>query len=156
LWEGWIEFIAVDDEHVLRTSRETTQPNRVDALYWASGLTRTYLEGALDRAAHHIERIKTAAARPVFREPAPHVRTGPGAGPARQAILDPFSVYGKGEAILRQELAALSRWHLANIAIGYQLTDRADAEVEVMPAADLVELIVDAERARLSHLRREA
>jgi hypothetical protein len=51
LWEGWIEFIPIAaDEAPLRSPRETTQPNRVDAVYWASGLTPTYLEGALDRA----------------------------------------------------------------------------------------------------------
>jgi len=71
LWEGWIEFIALADEHVLRTSRETTQPNRVNALYWASGLTRVYLEGALERAAHHVERLNTTPAEPIFDEPEP-------------------------------------------------------------------------------------
>jgi hypothetical protein len=51
LWEGWIEFIPIAaDEAPLQSPRETTQPNRVDAVYWASGLTPTYLEGALDRA----------------------------------------------------------------------------------------------------------
>src|SRR5262249_41761658 len=71
LWEGWLEFIALDDEHVLRTSRETTQPNRGHALYWASGLTRIYLEGALERAAHHVERLNTPPAEPIFTEPGP-------------------------------------------------------------------------------------
>jgi hypothetical protein len=51
LWEGWIEFIPIAGGARLRSPRETTQPNRVDTLYWASGLTPTYLEGALDRAA---------------------------------------------------------------------------------------------------------
>ena len=51
LWEGWIEFTPLAaDEAPLRSPRETTQPNRVGAAYWASGLTPTYLEGALDRA----------------------------------------------------------------------------------------------------------
>jgi hypothetical protein len=52
LWEGWIEFIPIapGGGARLRSPRETTQPNRVDTLYWATGLTSTYLEGALVRA----------------------------------------------------------------------------------------------------------
>ena len=44
-WEGWIEFEA-DDGKVLRTERETTQPNDSALSYWADGLTPVYLEGA--------------------------------------------------------------------------------------------------------------
>ena len=50
LWEGWIEFVRIDGGAVLRTARETTQPNRIDTEYWATGLTPVYLEGALIRA----------------------------------------------------------------------------------------------------------
>jgi hypothetical protein len=50
LWEGWIEFERDDGREVLRTERETTQPNRTDLAYWASGLTAIYLDGALTRA----------------------------------------------------------------------------------------------------------
>ena len=52
LWEGWIEFIPIAPGGgvPLRSPRETTQPNRVDTLYWATGLTSTYLEGAFLRA----------------------------------------------------------------------------------------------------------
>jgi hypothetical protein len=49
-WEGWLEFIPLGGSDVLRTSRETTQPNRNDTAYWASGLEPVYLEGALRRA----------------------------------------------------------------------------------------------------------
>jgi hypothetical protein len=56
-WHGWIEFIPVGSgvagrARPIRTPRETTQPNRVDTEYWASGLTPVYLEGALERALH--------------------------------------------------------------------------------------------------------
>jgi hypothetical protein len=50
LWEGWIEFVPIGGGPPLRSPRETTQPNRVDTVYWATGLTRVYLEGALIRA----------------------------------------------------------------------------------------------------------
>lgn len=49
-WEGWIEFEPVGGTEVLRSGRETMQPNRDDAAYWATGLTPVYLEGALTRA----------------------------------------------------------------------------------------------------------
>jgi hypothetical protein len=48
-WEAWLEFLDVRSGAVLRTQRETTQPNLTDATYWATGLTRVYLEGALKR-----------------------------------------------------------------------------------------------------------
>lgn len=50
LWEGWIEFHPRDGSPVLRTPRETEQSDREDLVYWATGLTRAYLEGALQRA----------------------------------------------------------------------------------------------------------
>ena len=51
LWEGWLEFYPLDgDSPVLRTDRETTQPNRQALEYWATGLEPVYFEGAFARA----------------------------------------------------------------------------------------------------------
>ena len=50
LWQGWVEFLPTDGGTALATGRETTQPNRTDTEYWATGLTEVYLEGALQRA----------------------------------------------------------------------------------------------------------
>lgn len=50
MWEGWVEFEPVRGGPSLLTGRETIQPNHVDAVYWATGLTHVYLEGALVRA----------------------------------------------------------------------------------------------------------
>jgi len=92
LWDGWIEFVPLDGGTVLRSPRETTQPNGRDAAYWASGLTAIYLEGALDRALNPPLRRTTAPAEPLFDGPAPtsalknppllpsHVIVKPGAG----------------------------------------------------------------------------
>ena len=50
-WEGWIEFHPEGGiQPVLRTGRETSQPNREAVAYWASGLERVYFEGAFTRA----------------------------------------------------------------------------------------------------------
>lgn len=51
-WQGWVEFTPLDGGPAIATGRETTQPNRADAVYWATGLTPVYLEGALERARH--------------------------------------------------------------------------------------------------------
>jgi hypothetical protein len=50
-WEGWLEFRP--DKNgipILRTDRETTQPDRDALAYWASGLEPLYFEGAFARA----------------------------------------------------------------------------------------------------------
>lgn len=148
LWQGWIEFVPLDgDGTVLRSPRETTQPNRVDAEYWATGLTPVYLEGALRRALNPLQ-VKPPAPRPepVFDEPAPDFVEAPAPRP-RESILNPFSVYQKGgDSLLRKQLAALSAWHLANIADAYDLLPEDDVDRLSHPA--LVELIVSAVKRR--------
>jgi len=50
-WIGWIEFHALGlASPVISTDRETTQSTRAALEYWATGLGRVYLEGALGRA----------------------------------------------------------------------------------------------------------
>jgi hypothetical protein len=51
IWEGWLEFHPIDKTSpVMRTDRETTQPDRSALEYWASGLEPLYFEGAFARA----------------------------------------------------------------------------------------------------------
>ena len=140
LWEGWIEFIPLNGGPVLRTPRETTQPNRTDAQYWATGLSAIYLEGALGRARSPIVRHSAALAEPLFDEPAPVF--APEGVSSVDAVLDPFSVYEKGEVILRQQLSALSSWHLVNIILAYELSAEPATELNKMSAEALIELIV--------------
>ena len=119
-WQGWIEFVPVGDGEVIRSSRETTQPNRQDTLYWATGLTPVYLEGALRRALRPVaRRVAPHPEPPYFDEPAePFSEMSNGT----EAVLDPFSVYLKGEALLRRQLSALAGWHLVNIIRKYELS----------------------------------
>lgn len=49
-WQGWLVFVRERDGRSFDTSVETTQPNREAMRYWATGLTDTYLDGALGRA----------------------------------------------------------------------------------------------------------
>lgn len=77
LWEGWIEFTPLDGGEVIATDRETTQPNRDDTLYWARGLTLTYIDGALLRLLKPLPRLSTRSrvtSRPAF--PGPLDRSG--------------------------------------------------------------------------------
>jgi hypothetical protein len=49
LWDGWLAFFGAQGD-VWRTGRETSQSSSSALRYWAGGLTRTYLDGALRRA----------------------------------------------------------------------------------------------------------
>ena len=145
-WQGWLEFIDVDSGEAVRSPRETTQPNKTDTVYWATGLTPVYLDGALNRALHPLVRPQPrAAATPVFDEPAPDLVPEE---PGPDSILNPFSVYRKGEALLRRQLGAFSVWHLVNIVRDHQLSDLPAATLDAMRAGDLIELIVVAVRMR--------
>lgn len=145
-WEGWIEFSDVDTGAVIRSTRETTQPSRDDAMYWATGLTRVYLEGALERALSPVRRVgpEEVEVEPAFDGPAPHVVGA--RPPSTRAVLDPFEVYVQGERVLRQELSALDLDHLRGIVRAYGLDGGVAAESPI-PAV-LIEYIVAEVRAR--------
>jgi hypothetical protein len=146
LWEGWIEFLPINGGPALRSARETTQPNRTDAEYWATGLTKIYLEGALHRTLNPL--VRTVAPRPhaMFDEPA-RPATVISAPPAKaEAVLDPFSVYEKGERILRQELGALAARHLVNVIVAYRFSEEPVSVLNARSSAQLIELIVQGVR----------
>jgi hypothetical protein len=138
-WQGWIEFIPHDGGEALRSGRETTQPNRTDTVYWATGLTPVYLEGALERALKPlVRRAPKPIAPPIHNGPAPDVVRMP----PIDSILNPFSVYRKGERLLRQQLGAFSVWHLVNIVRDHELSSLTEEELNRLTAPELVELIV--------------
>jgi len=145
-WQGWLEFLPLAGGPPVHTSRETTQPNQVDTEYWATGLSPVYLEGALKRALTRPPRVPTVPPQPsVFRSPAPSTATR-SLEVSPSSVLNPFSVYEKGEALLRSQLSALSAWHLVNIAIEYELSDEPVERLNRFAAPTLVELIVQATR----------
>ena len=144
-WEGWIEFVPLTGGEPLRSGRETTQPNRTDVEYWATGLTPVYLEGALRRA---LDAPPTVVVTP----PQPSMFAGPAPRPAAiettaESVLDPFAVYEKGEALLRRQLGALAAWHLVNIINAYELSSEPAAALNRRPASELIEMIVAAVRS---------
>lgn len=143
-WQGWIEFVPLGEGEPVRSARETTQPNRQDTLYWATGLTPIYLQGALRRTLR-------PTVRPVGVDPAPPIFDGPAEpfvaeGNGVEAVLDPFSVYQKGEALLRRQLSALAGWHLVNIIRKYDLSDEDPSLLAAREPAELVERIISGVR----------
>ena len=150
LWEGWIEFVPVGGGKALRSRRETTQPNRTDAVYWATGISGVYLEGAFDRALNPlVVAVPPPPEPPAYDGPAPPYEIEVPLKVKGDAILDPFSVFEKGEELLRRELGALSPWHLVNIIQAYALSDEDPAVLGSLTRPTLVELIVSAVRRQV-------
>lgn len=158
LWQGWIEFTPVGGGPTFRSGRETTQPNRADMVYWATGLSPVYLDGALRRALEGPIRVPVVEVeRPVFDEPEPSLVTvRAGTESTAHAVLDPFSVFQKGEALLRRQLGALSSWHLVNIIIEYELSTASVAALNTMPRAALIDTIVTAVRGEITAAGRDS
>lgn len=143
LWEGWIEFVPLDGGTPLQSPRETTQPNRRDAVYWATGLTPVYLAGSLERALDAIAPKPHSSERLAYRSsPASVAERSETTGRSGRAILDPYAVYEKGEMLLRQELHAISTLHLVNIIRAYGLSDESDAALGQLSSEELVATIV--------------
>jgi hypothetical protein len=150
-WEGWFEFLAHDGSAVLRSERETTQPTLADLEHWASGITAVYLEGALERTLTPPPTIiEPPLSHPVYGEPAPPKQPVIVPAPETAPVLNPFSVYAKGEGLLRQQLAALPPWHLRAIIVAYDFADPADIDLEALTTIELIELILGAVRTRFA------
>ena len=149
-WEGWLEFVPLDGGVVVRSARETTQPNRVDTEYWATGLTAVYLEGALRRALEPVRVVERSIdAQPAYDGPAPDrpIVSVSGTRNARaRPVLNPFEVYQQGEDILRGQLAALDSPRLRDIIRGYSLTAGDTAELLRVSEAELSDRIIAAVR----------
>ena len=146
--EGWLEFLPVDGGEPVISAVETTQPEHEHLVYWATGLTPVFLEGALERARHKPtvrvrvveEAVSTA---PAARAVGPKVAQGP------EAVLDPLDVGGRSLDILRQQLTALNRPRLLNIIAAFDLNP-AGEDLSWMSDGQLVTFIVTATEAQLS------
>lgn len=146
LYEGWIEFAPVGGGTPARTPRETLQPNRPDLVYWATGLTHAYLEGALSRALAEPLVIEHERAVPtMFEGPAPHRVSDPNGIRLPRAVLNPYEVYQQGESVLVAELGALSAGHLRDIVLAYGFASPETAERA--SAGELLRMVVDGVRS---------
>jgi hypothetical protein len=140
-WEGWLEFVPVDGTKGAHTERETTQPSRESLAYWASGLTATYLDGALLRVLQPAPDVRV-------RESTTSPTIGEAPSPAPRAVLDPFAVYAEGEHILRQQLNALSEGQLRSIAAAYDMPGASADGLGAMSKPTLIGLIMMTVRRR--------
>lgn len=145
-WEGWLEFEDITTGEVLQSQRETTQPNQKDTVYWATGLTPVYLEGALDRILHSPKYTEPEPVQPPFFDgPAPRRRgliSNREPMSDREPILDPFSVYEKSPDLLAQELTALRGWRLRQIIRDFELVDERDVPLQALTETELGSLIM--------------
>jgi hypothetical protein len=169
LWEGWIEFHPENEGITLRTPRETMQPDRADLEHWATGLTVSYLEGALERArgsqTPDLRHRPVEEGRPVYERPALSAAEGPGtavphglaaelptfapapvteADPVSpRAVLNPYRVYShEGEIALRNQLSALDEGQLRQVVRAYEVVPKGEVDLMAMHHSSLVELIV--------------
>ena len=147
MWEGWIEFVPLDPKRrPVRSPQESTQPSREHLLYWASGLTSTYLTGALSRALQPpLERPSPRRVQPHFAAPAPSVVSARAPSSVPHPILDPFSVYAQGEEILVRQLDAIDTPRLRDIVRAYELMSGEQADKATR--LDLATTIVAAARS---------
>jgi hypothetical protein len=156
IWEGWIEFDPGPGAPVLRTPRESTQPNRSVLEYWATGLTEAYLEGALERAMAPEPpdlRPHSLDVTPTYTGPAPSLpdqATAATRVKPTHAVLDPFEVYAQGEDLLREELGALDEGHLRNILRAHDLIGDQEMDLLALRRPALVDMIIAAVRRRAS------
>jgi hypothetical protein len=154
MWEGWLEFVPLDGGVSTFVSPvESRQPEREHLVYWATGLSVVYAEGALRRARHPLTvrtRIPETAAS---AGPAPRFVTSPRRIEGPEPILDPFEVGSKSLDILRQQLGALGRARLLNIIAAYGLNPSGQ-NIDVFTDPQLVAFIVAAVEGALLHRTR--
>jgi hypothetical protein len=153
MWQGWLEFLPVDGGEVIVSGVESTQPEREHLVYWATGLTPVYLEGALQRALKPATVRVRVVEEPVSHAPAQRVITHRMAASRPEAVLDPFEIGSRSLDVLRQELTALNRPRLLNIIAAYDLNPGGE-EIDWMTDAQLVTFIVTATEAQLLQRQR--
>ena len=149
MWESWIEFVPIDGgSDVLVSEIESRQPERQHLVYWATGLTHVYLEGALGRARKPVTIRVPVMDEPISDQPAARRVVMQRIFPRPDAVLDPFEVGGHSIEVLRQELKALNRRRLLNIISAFDLG--RDRDVTQMSDAHLAAVIVAGVEGRLS------
>jgi hypothetical protein len=151
MWEGWLEFIPVDGTgKAVVGGVESRQPARDHLVYWATGLTPVFLEGALDRARRPVTvRVRTVEL-PASQTPAKrHVAVSRVMPPEPEPVLDPFEIAARNLDQLRQELGALNRPRLLNIITAYDL-NRTNEDLSWMSDHQLAHFILVAVQAQLT------
>jgi hypothetical protein len=147
-WEGWLEYVPLDDSDALITSTETTQSNRGALHHWAEVLTETYVQGAFARA------VAATAAGTESRVVAERVDHAAVVA-ATVDLPDPFRLLTEGRETMRSRLHAWPRGILLNIIAASNLNP-AGLSLAWLSDRQLVTFIVTAVEAQLAAGRRSA
>lgn len=121
-WQGFLVFERLTDGKRFPTGVETTQPSAEAILYWATGLTGTYFDGALTRALAPPPATKMAVAVP------PPV-VGVDAETHRQRLAD----------LERDVLACFSRRHTSRLLTQSVFDELPHAHADVVRAIEDLE-----------------
>jgi len=148
MWQGWLEFVPAGGGQPVITGVESTQPEREHLVYWATGLSPVYLEGALQRGLKQPTVNLRVVEEPLSDAPAERVVTRTVVAPSPEAVLDPFDIGSRSLDILRQELTALNRPRLFNIIEAFDLNPGGE-ELDWMTDHQLITFIVTAVDAQL-------
>ncbi len=150
MWEAWLEFLPVNGTaaDTLVSPVESRQAERAHLVYWASGLSPVYAEGALHRAQRPLT-VRAVLESPVSDAPAPRSHPSPGFPAEPKAVLDPFAVGSHSLDILRQELHALGRARLTNIIAAYDMNPGGE-DLRTFTDAQLITFIVTTVDAALA------
>ncbi len=142
-WTAWIEFIPLDGGQPLPIAArdDAAEPDGCGIL------GRRPRRRCISRARCSARRVRSferriESAEPAFDEPAADLADPDDSPPPSDAVLDPVSVYQKGEGLLRQQLRALSSWHLVNIIRAYGLSQEPASVLNQLPAPALIARIV--------------
>ncbi len=151
MWEGWLEFVPIGGTtELLLTGIESRQPEHEHLLYWATGLTPVYLDGALERARHPATVRVRQVELPASDGPKPRDRVVSRVMPrGPEPVLDPFEIGARSLDVLHQELGALNRPRLLNIITAYEL-NAAGKDLSWMSDRQLVQFIVTSVEAQFT------
>ena len=147
---GHLAALAQDTRRELLTlAGLVAKPERHDLVYWSTGLTPVFLEGALQRARTPVTVRTRAVEVPISQAPAQKTfsatRVMP---PGPEPVLDPFEIGTRNLDVLKQELGALNRPRLLNIIEAYDLNPGGE-NLTWMSDRQLVQFIVSAVDAQL-------
>jgi len=145
-WEGWLEFVPVDESEPLMTPTETTQATRSALVHWSETLTETYVQGAFARAGAPVVPVGSRiVVRGIGEDPITTAVTG--------AVPDPFQLFEAGHTAMRAQLNTLSRAGLFAIITAYGLNP-AGKSLAWLTDRQLVTFVITAVEAQLRSGRR--
>lgn len=147
-WEGWLEYVPLDDSDPSVTPTETTQPSRAALEHWAPGLSDTYIQGAFQRAVSAVTGVPRVAAMR-------RVASSAYAVTPTSELPDPFEWFDQGPEALRNRLSTLPRTSLLDVIAAYGLNP-AGKSLAWLTDRQLITFIVTAVDAQRLAGRRSA